>query len=110
MLETMGPIPPELVELIERTVRAAVGRFGLRSVEVRAGADHDGDPSIFIEAVHDLSETPIDPEINSKLSMDLWLMLLDAGETRFPYVQYKYHELQTVKGYPTAKRRRRSMP
>jgi hypothetical protein len=32
--------------------------FGLRSVEVRPGEDHDGDPAIFVEAQYDLSATP----------------------------------------------------
>ena len=108
MLETLRPVPPEIVELIERTVHAAVDSFGLRSVEVRAGPDHDGDPAIFIEAKHDLSKKPIDPEVNAKLSMDLWQLLLDAGETRFPYVWHRYHELQTVKCRPKAKGRPRS--
>jgi hypothetical protein len=107
MLETMRPVPPELVELIERTVHAAVDPFGLRSVEVRPGENHAGEPVIFIEAVYDLSETPIDPEVNANLSGDLWQMLLDAGETRFPHVRHKYHELQTVKSRPKARSRRR---
>jgi hypothetical protein len=46
---------------------------------------------------HDLSETPIDPQVNAKLSFDLWQLLLNAGETRFPHVRPKYHEQQKVK-------------
>jgi hypothetical protein len=97
MQEPARPVAPEIVALISRTIRETMAPFGLRSVEVRAGEDHDGDPVIFVEAQYDLSETPIDPAVNAKLSFDLWQLLLAAGEARFPHVRHKYHEKQKVK-------------
>ncbi|HXE89008.1 MAG TPA: hypothetical protein VN524_19645 [Hyphomicrobiaceae bacterium] len=97
MQETARPIEPEIVALIERTVRERMGPYALRTIDVRAGEDHDGDPVIYIQVRHDLSETPIDPQVNAKLSFDLWQLLLNAGETRFPHVRPKYHEQQKVK-------------
>jgi hypothetical protein len=72
MQETARPIEPEIVALIERTVRERMGPYALRTIDVRAGEDHDGDPVIYIQVRHDLSETPIDPQVNAKLSFDLW--------------------------------------
>ena len=97
MQETARPVKPEIVELIRRTVHEAMDPFGLRSVEVRAGEDHDGDPVIFVEAQYDLSETAIDPAVNAELSSVLWQRLWDAGETRFAHIRHKYHEEQKVK-------------
>ncbi len=97
MQETARPVAPEVVELIERTTHEAMDPFGLRSVEVRPGADHDGDPVIFVEAEYDLSETPIDPAANAELSSTLWRLLQEAGEARFPHIRHKYHEFQKVR-------------
>jgi hypothetical protein len=97
MQEIQRPVEPGIVALIERTVRESMSPYALRTVVVRAGEDHDGDPVIFVEVCHDLSETPIDPAVNAKLSFDLWQQLLRAGETRFPHVRHRYHEQQTVK-------------
>jgi hypothetical protein len=83
MQELQRRVEPETVALIERTVRESMSPYALRTIDVRAGEDHDGDPVIFVEVQHDLSETPIDPAVNAKLSSDLWRLLLEAGESRF---------------------------
>lgn len=97
MQETARPIEPEIVELIKRTVHETMDPFGLRSVEVRAGEDHDGDPVIFVEAQYDLSEAPLELGVTGKLSSVLWERLRKAGETRFAHVRHKFHEKQKVK-------------
>ena len=97
MQERQLPVEPEIVAVIERTVRESMSPYALREIDVRSGEDHDGDPVIFVEVRHDLSETPIDPAVNARLSFDLWQLLLKAGETRFPHVRHKYHEQQKVK-------------
>jgi hypothetical protein len=61
MQETTPPVESEIVALIERTVRDSMSPYALRGVDVREGEDHGGDPVIFVEVRHDLSETPIDP-------------------------------------------------
>jgi hypothetical protein len=77
-------VAPDIAALIERLVRERMSAYALRSITIRAGEDHDGDPAIYIEVHHDLSETPIDPEVNAQLSFDLWQLLEEAGETAFP--------------------------
>jgi hypothetical protein len=97
MKEKQSPVEPEIVALIERTVRDAMEPFGLKSVDVRAGEDHDGDPVIFVEAQYDLSERPLELGVTGELSSVLWERLRKAGETRFAHVRHKFHEQQTVR-------------
>ena len=102
MQEKVPAVKAEIVELIRQTVRTSMKPFGLKTVDVRAGEDHDGDPVIFIEAQYDLSETPLELGVTGKLASILWDRLLRAGETRFPHVRHKFHEKQKVK--PAARR------
>jgi hypothetical protein len=96
MQETARPVDAKIVALIERTVHEAMGPFGLSSVAVRAGEDHDGDPVIFVEAQYDLSGRPLEFGVTGRLSSVLWERLRKAGETRFAHVRHKFHEKQTV--------------
>jgi hypothetical protein len=96
MQERQRPIAPELVERIERTVHEAMAPFGVRSVDVRAGEDHDGDPVIFVEAQYDLSERPLELGVTAKLSSAINDLVWNSGETRFAHVWHKFHEKQTV--------------
>lgn len=90
------PIAPELVEQIKRTVYEAMEPFGLRSVDVRAGEDHDGDPVILVEARYDLSERPLELGVTGKLSSAVNDIVWSSGEVRFAHVWHKFHEEQTV--------------
>jgi hypothetical protein len=96
MQEKRLPVAPELVVQINRVVREAMGPFGLRSVEVRPGEDHDGDPVILVEAQYDLSERPLEPGITSELAGTVRELVRNAGETRFAHVWHKFHEKQKV--------------
>jgi hypothetical protein len=96
MQETARPVEPEIVELIGRTIRETMEPFGLRSVEVRAGEDHDGDPVIFVEAQYDLSERPLELGITGRVASTVRERLRAAGEMRFPHIRHKFHEKQTV--------------
>jgi len=97
MQEKVPAVKAEIVELIRQTVRTSMKPFGLKTVDVRAGEDHDGDPVIFVEANYDLSETPVDSAVTARLTTILRDRLWDAGETRFPHVRHKFHEQQKVK-------------
>lgn len=92
----MRPVDPKLVELIKRTIHETMDPFGLRSVEVRAGEDHDGDPAIFVEAQYDLSETPLELGITGGVASAVRQLVWDTGETRFPYIRHNFHEKQEV--------------
>lgn len=97
MPEDADSIEPEIVELIERTVRESMQSFGLESVDVRAGEDHDGDPVIFVEAHYELSKTPVDTMAIVELDGILRERLWNTGEKRFPHVRHNFDERQEVK-------------
>jgi hypothetical protein len=96
MQEPARPVEPEIVALISRTIRETMEPFGLRSVEVHAGEDHDGDPVIFVEAQYDLSERPLELGITGRVASTVRERLRNAGEMRFPHIRHKFHEKQAV--------------
>jgi hypothetical protein len=96
MQETARAVEPQIVQLISRTIHETMDRFGLRSVEVRAGEDHDGDPVILVEARYNLSEEPLELGVTGKLASVVRERVRKAGETRFPHIRHKFHEKQTV--------------
>jgi len=71
--------------------------FGLKSVDVRAGEDHDGDPVIFVEAHYELSETPVETMAIIGLLGILRERLWNTGEKRFPHVRHRFDERQEVR-------------
>ena len=97
MQDRAHTVDDQIRALIERTVRDKMGSFGLNSVNVRAGEDHDGDPVIFVEAIYGLSETPVDLEVTSALATTLRSRLWEHGEVRFPHIRHKFNENQKVK-------------
>lgn len=100
MQETARPIDAKLVDLIRRTIHEAMDPFGLRSVEIRSGEDHDGDPAILVEADYDLSQTPLELGVTGKVASAVRELVRSAGETRFPYIRHKFHEKQKVRQPP----------
>jgi hypothetical protein len=103
MHEQLPMVAPEVVALIERTVRESMSPFGLKSVEVEPGEDHDGDPVIFVEANYDLSGTPIDTEVTARLTSVLRDRLWEAGERRFPHIHHNFDERHDIKPRPKAR-------
>lgn len=72
-------------------------RYGLRSLNVRAGEDHDGDPVIFVDGEYNFSEMPIDTSVTADLTSILRDRLWAVGEKRFPHIRHKFDERQKVK-------------
>jgi hypothetical protein len=97
MSETKNSVDDAIAELVRRTVQESMRGYGLRNVSVRAGADHDGDPVLFIEAEYDLTENPIDTTVTSALTTKLRDKLWERGESRFPHIRHKFAEGQKVK-------------
>ena len=91
------PISPEIENLIKATVRESLEPYALRRVDVRAGEDHDGDPVIFVEAIHGLSKVPIDTRVTEAMWSKVRDLLWARGETRFPHIWHKYHPRQEIK-------------
>ena len=96
MRDTSTAVEPDIVALIEQTVRDSMAPFGFKTAHVRAGEDYDGDPVIYIVAEYDYTDTPIDIEVMSKLHGTLRRRLWDKGETRFPHIRHKFDERQQV--------------
>ena len=95
------PVSPEIVAMIERTIREVMTPYGYRGIRVRPGEDHDGWPVIFVEVDYDLTDTPIELGFNRLIRSPLRDKMWDAGERRFPHIRHRFHELQ-----PVAKRKR----
>ena len=74
-----------------------MSRYPLRSVDVRAGEDHDGDPVIFVEAEYELVNEPIEfvgtLELITSVNDQLWA----AGERRFAHIRHNFDERQRFK-------------
>jgi hypothetical protein len=96
-------LDPTTLELIEHTVREAMGPFGLTTILAHPDEDHDGDAVIYVEANYEASGEPIDPEIVARLAVELPKLLWDHGEKRFPHIRHYFDEQQQVK----PRRRRR---
>ena len=96
MVGLMNDIDARVVETIESVFREIMGPFGLSSVIVRPGQDHDGDPVIFVTASYALSARAIEPkavfDLESRLRDAVWSL----GERRFVHVIHKFDEAQTV--------------
>lgn len=73
--------------------------LAVRSVEVFAGEDYDGDPALFVEISHDFTRNPIDPRALSSLVERLRRALVEVGESRFPLIRHHFAENQKVVGY-----------
>jgi len=95
MQNTDTPVSPEIVALIEKTIREAMAPYGCRSIDVRAGEDHAGNPAIFVEATYDLRDEAPDLGVTSRILTPLVDKMWDVGERRFPYVRHVFHEHQT---------------
>lgn len=102
-MQKADTLDPAALEFIERTVREAMGRFGLTSVVAQPDEDHDGDAVIYVEANYDGSGDPIDPEVVARLAIELPKRLWELGEKRFPHIRHYFDEHQQVK----PRRRRR---
>jgi hypothetical protein len=96
MQEKQHPVAPEIVDQIGRTIRETMEPFGLRSVAVRPGEDHDGDPVIFVVVEYELSDRPLELGITGKVASAVRELVWKAGEGRFPHIRHKFHEKQRV--------------
>lgn len=96
MQDLVHAIDPKIVELVKQTIRESMEPFGLRAVDVRAGEDHDGDAVIFVDALYDLSDRPIEIDVTVALTSILRDRLWKHGETRFPHIRHKFDERHQI--------------
>jgi hypothetical protein len=86
---------------VQELVKQRFAKYRLKRVDVRAGEDHTGDPSLFIDAHFGLSDTPLDTSLVMESFTEIREARLKMGEKRFPYVRHHFHDDQAV-----AKRKR----
>lgn len=93
------PIDAGVKKAIEDIVRAEVEAFGMTSVHVSAGSDHDGDPALFVDVVYEDGGKPIDTAVLTRLVSKVHSRTWEMGEERFPYIRHHFDERQKVVGY-----------
>ncbi len=87
----------ELTALLEPIVRKWLSPQGLRFVEVRSGLDHDGEPSIFLDAVHSARSDEIDPDAVLGAIGEMQAALVSQEDLRFPYLRHSIPDLASAK-------------
>jgi hypothetical protein len=93
------PPTPEVVEAIETILRKRLSRFGYRGARIRAGLDHTGEPTLFIDADYDYSDELLDSAETHGANLDLVYKLPKLGERRFPHVRHHFDGRQKVLGF-----------
>lgn len=78
--------------LAEKVLRPLLGDQGLDHIEVSFGDDHDGFPSIFVEAHFRKDGELVAGPANSRAAGDLFRAFFEKGEERFPYLLYRYED------------------
>lgn len=86
----------DVIAAIETIVRQEMEPFGLKSVKVTAAEDHDGDPTLAIDAEYRSAGRAIDPRVVAGLVTKLRNRLWDLGEMRFPYIRHHFSSRQKV--------------
>ncbi len=97
-MTVIDKVAPRAVAAINRVLKKAMGRFGLRAIAVKPGPDHAGDPAIYIHVDYDLSPTPLDNKVVLRAEDEIGRLLLAMNEDRFPHFRHHFHEAQKVVG------------
>lgn len=92
-------VKPEIESAVRDIIERDMGQFGLRSVRVSVAVDHDGDPTLVIDATYDPVDTPIDPKIVAGLVTKLRDRLWGLGEGRLPRIRHHFFEDQKIGGF-----------
>jgi hypothetical protein len=88
------PIRPEIRLFIEQSIHELLAPYAVRDIQIGPGDDHDGDPVIFVDTNHDLSETPVDTKVLLELSTRILDTLWAMDETRFAHVRNHWDDSQ----------------
>jgi len=92
-------IRDDVVAIVHEVLQEEMRRFGLEQVEVSVRPDHDGDPSLHIDASYRKGAPPVDPKVMAGIVTKLRDRLWERGEVRFPYVRHHFPEDQRVVGF-----------
>lgn len=79
-------LPEETARLAREAVLKGLSPFGVETVLVKPGFDHDDDPVLIIQAIFGDNRQPVDGQAFLKLIVDLRAKLAAIGEDRFPHI------------------------
>jgi 3-dehydroquinate synthase class II len=71
---------------VEKTLRRALGSFGLDHVKIEEGFDHDGEAAVFITAFLPPHAPPMPGEVSGSANVAIAELLKDAGDERLSYL------------------------
>jgi hypothetical protein len=95
----LADVSDEAVAIINDVLKRRLGRFGFTRAEIRPGEDHDGDPVIFVEARHKLTDVPVDSRETAGALSEIRRKLIAIGEYRFPHVRHHFAKGQPIRGH-----------
>lgn len=78
--------------IAEEVLRPTLGPFGFDHAEIRLDDDHDGDPSIFVEAHFRKGSEPTPGHATLEASGDLFRAFFKRGDPRFPYLEHHFED------------------
>lgn len=87
-----APISTDVAQAIKDIAERDLKPYALRSIEIEAANDHDGDPVIRIVSVHGEDGEPVDMRILNRMRREIRSKLLELGESRFPHMQFGFPE------------------
>jgi hypothetical protein len=70
---------------------------GFKGADIAPYTDHDGMAAFRVTLKFDYVAEPLDPRLFSGLITDIYLLLQQNGETRFPYITYEFDERQKIR-------------
>lgn len=91
------PVSPALAAAVEAVLRPKLSPYGLTSLKITPGFDHDGDPVLFIDGEYKLTKTPVDARVLLTLIAEVRDVLSEGGEYRYPHIRHHFADDQPVR-------------
>jgi hypothetical protein len=76
----------EVGQIVDQALRGVLGPLGYQNVVVRSGADDDGDPALFLDALFAPNASIVRGAKFGEALQVVRRALLRHGETRIPYL------------------------
>ena len=93
----MMTLAPDLRDRIKSIIDEKLQDYDVETFEVEVAEDWSGDDSIFVELGYRLTPHEFDPSVIIAVRSAVRSMLLEHGETRFPYIRHRLQDGQKVK-------------
>lgn len=87
----------DLRDRIKSIIDEKLRDYDLETFTIEVAEDSAGDDAIFVELGYRLNTREFDPSLIRAVRSAVRSMLLEHGETRFPYIRHRLQEGQKVK-------------